>query len=148
MWFRKRESDIEMSGMMDEAPKKKKTPQGPPEETEYLKFDWKRFFLAPKYIRKSASRPCDHGTFWLTQHIAWHILFIVIGILTVIITIKHDEVVEVSFALFCFGPDEHVTNSVRVETTAVVRKSARPTSRMVDSHCYFYRYFLPPSVRP
>jgi uncharacterized membrane protein YdjX (TVP38/TMEM64 family) len=75
MWFRKRESDIEMSGMMDEAPKKKKTPQGPPEETEYLKFDWKRFFLAPKYI-------------------PWHILFIVIGILTVIITIKHDEVVE------------------------------------------------------
>ncbi|KAG9195325.1 hypothetical protein G6011_00446 [Alternaria panax] len=74
MWFRKRESDIEMSGMVDEAPKKKK-PQGPPEETEYQKFDWKRFFLAPKYI-------------------PWHILFIVIGILTVIITIKHDAVVE------------------------------------------------------
>ncbi|KAH8632034.1 hypothetical protein IG631_13717 [Alternaria alternata] len=32
----------------------------------------------------------------LTQHPAWHILFIVIGILTVIITIKHDAVVEVS----------------------------------------------------
>ncbi|CAN9153512.1 unnamed protein product [Alternaria alternata] len=74
MWFRKRENDIEMSGMMDGAPKKKK-PQGPPEETEYQKFDWKRFFLAPKYI-------------------PWHILFIVIGILTVIITIKHDAVVE------------------------------------------------------
>jgi hypothetical protein len=62
MLFRKHESDIEMSGMMDGAPKKKK-PQGPPEETEYQKFDWKRFFLAPKYIRKSARRPCDRATF-------------------------------------------------------------------------------------
>jgi hypothetical protein len=66
MWFRKRESDIEMSGMMDGEPKKKK-PQGPPEETEYQKFDWKRFFLAPKYIRKSASRPYDHGAFFLSD---------------------------------------------------------------------------------
>lgn len=56
MWFRKRESDIEMSGMMDGAPKKKKS-QGPPEETEYQKFDWKRFFLAPKYIRKTTPPP-------------------------------------------------------------------------------------------
>ncbi|EMD85972.1 hypothetical protein COCHEDRAFT_1117116 [Bipolaris maydis C5] len=53
---------------------KTKKSNGPPEETEYQKFDWKRFFLAPKYI-------------------PWHILFIVIGIITVIITIKHDEVV-------------------------------------------------------
>ncbi|EOA86233.1 uncharacterized protein SETTUDRAFT_177431 [Exserohilum turcica Et28A] len=45
-----------------------------PVRAVYQKFDWKRFFLAPKYI-------------------PWHILFIVIGILTVIITIKHDEVV-------------------------------------------------------
>ena len=57
MWFRKKESDIEMSGMMDPSQTKKKTklPTGPPEETEYQKFDWKRFFLAPKYIRKSPS---------------------------------------------------------------------------------------------
>ncbi|KAI2475442.1 SNARE-assoc multi-domain protein [Pyrenophora tritici-repentis] len=76
MWFRKRENDIEMSGMMDpsQQKQKKKRDNGPPEETEYVKFDWKRFFLAPKYI-------------------PWHILFIIIGILTVIITIKHDEVV-------------------------------------------------------
>lgn len=55
MWFRKKESDIEMSGMMDpsQTKKKTKTPAGPPEETEYQKFNWKRFFLAPKYIRKS-----------------------------------------------------------------------------------------------
>jgi hypothetical protein len=33
---------------------------------------------------------------FLTQILAWHILFIIIGILTVIITIKHDAVVEVS----------------------------------------------------
>jgi hypothetical protein len=54
-WFRKRESDIEMSGMIDPEQKTKKA-DGPPEETEYQKFDWKRFFLAPKYIRKAANR--------------------------------------------------------------------------------------------
>lgn len=61
MWFRKRESDIEMSGMMDpsQQKQKKKRDNGPPEDTEYVKFDWKRFFLAPKYIRKpNPSLPC------------------------------------------------------------------------------------------
>jgi hypothetical protein len=57
-FFRKRENDIEMSGMIDpelKKKKKKKKADGPPEETQYQKFDWKRFFLAPKYIRKAAS---------------------------------------------------------------------------------------------
>jgi hypothetical protein len=53
-WFRKRESDIEMSGMMDSESQQKKKADGPPEDTEYQKFDWKRFFLAPKYIRKAS----------------------------------------------------------------------------------------------
>jgi hypothetical protein len=59
-WFRKRESDIEMSGMMDAESQQKKKVDGPPEDTEYQKFDWKRFFLAPKYIRK-ASVPASFG---------------------------------------------------------------------------------------
>jgi uncharacterized membrane protein YdjX (TVP38/TMEM64 family) len=42
--------------------------------------------------------------FCLTQHPAWHILFIVIGILTVIITIKHDAVVEVNSRCFALVP--------------------------------------------
>lgn len=71
MWFRKRENDIEMSGMTSE-PKKQEQDLS---DTEYVPFNWKRFFFAPKYI-------------------PWHILFIVIGILTVIITLKHDEVVK------------------------------------------------------
>ena len=96
MWFRKQESDIEMSGMMDGEQKKKK-PSGPPEETEYQKFDWRRFFFAPKYIRKSSFCALLIPRIVLTRNLAWHILFIVIGILTVIITIKHDEVVEVCF---------------------------------------------------
>lgn len=56
MWFRKQERDIEMSGMIEPEPKKT-SPAGPPEETEYQKFDWKRFFLAPKYIRASCRPP-------------------------------------------------------------------------------------------
>jgi hypothetical protein len=53
--FRKRESDnIEMSGMIDPESQQKKNADGPPENTEYQKFDWKRFFLAPKYIRKAS----------------------------------------------------------------------------------------------
>ncbi|KAI8941725.1 Tlg2-vesicle protein [Plenodomus lindquistii] len=72
MWFRKRENDIEMSGMVDPKPKKKFEEI---DDTNYVPVDWKKVFLSPKYI-------------------PWHILFILIGIATVLITIKHDEVVE------------------------------------------------------
>ncbi|KAF1954326.1 hypothetical protein CC80DRAFT_536845 [Byssothecium circinans] len=48
---------------------------GPPEETEYRPFNWKKFFFTPKYI-------------------PWHILSIGIVVATVLITIKHDQVVE------------------------------------------------------
>lgn len=56
MLFRKREDDIEMSGMISvptgqEQQKTKKKEQEPLDETDYVPFDWKRFFLAPKYIR-------------------------------------------------------------------------------------------------
>ncbi|KAF2194094.1 hypothetical protein K469DRAFT_548916 [Zopfia rhizophila CBS 207.26] len=44
------------------------------EETEYKPVAWKKIFLTPKYI-------------------PWHILFIGIGILTLLVTIHHDEVV-------------------------------------------------------
>ncbi|KAF1832270.1 hypothetical protein BDW02DRAFT_503383 [Decorospora gaudefroyi] len=74
MWFNKRDNDIEMSGMIEQTQNKKKD-VGPPEETEYQKFNWKRFFLTPKYI-------------------PWHIFFIVAAVLTVIIAIKNDAVVD------------------------------------------------------
>ena len=70
MWFRKRESDIEMSGMMDpsQQKQKKKRDNGPPEETEYVRFDWKRFFFAPKYIRKpKPPSPCRNLAHLLTR---------------------------------------------------------------------------------
>lgn len=150
MWSRKKESDIEMSGMMDPSQTKKKTkaPSGPPEETEYQKFDWKRFFLAPKYIRKSSPAPLPVARAVLTRKLAWHILFIVIGIITVIITVKHDEVVEACSSPHCFVAEPgHVTNKC-TETTTLVGKGARPASRMVNTHCHLGHYFLPAAFWP
>ncbi|KAK7970248.1 Tlg2-vesicle protein [Apiospora saccharicola] len=48
-----------------------------PADTEYdfRPFDWKRFFLSPKYL-------------------PWHILMIVVGVLTGLLVIYHDQVVE------------------------------------------------------
>ncbi|KAJ4406547.1 Tlg2-vesicle protein [Didymella pomorum] len=69
MWFKKKEDDIEMSGIQKQARK-----DGPPEETEYRSVNWKKIFLSPKYI-------------------PWHILGIAILIATVFITLRHDEVV-------------------------------------------------------
>ncbi|KAF2676924.1 hypothetical protein K458DRAFT_379264 [Lentithecium fluviatile CBS 122367] len=48
---------------------------GPPEETDYRPVNWKRIFLTPKYI-------------------PWHILGIAIVVLTILMTIHHDQVVE------------------------------------------------------
>ncbi|PSN71536.1 hypothetical protein BS50DRAFT_285248 [Corynespora cassiicola Philippines] len=48
--------------------------KGPPEDTEYKPFDWKRFFLTPKYI-------------------PWHILGIGIAVATAMLSIHHDQVV-------------------------------------------------------
>ncbi|KAF1940518.1 hypothetical protein EJ02DRAFT_227361 [Clathrospora elynae] len=74
MWSKKkRENDIEMSGMID--PQQKKKADGPPEDTEYIPFNWKRALLSPKYL-------------------PWHILFIAIGIATALLTLKHDAVVD------------------------------------------------------
>ncbi|KAJ4336666.1 Tlg2-vesicle protein [Didymella glomerata] len=67
MWFKKKEADIEMSGMQGRK-------EGPPEETEYRPVNWKKIFLSPKYI-------------------PWHLLGIAILIATVFITLRHDEVV-------------------------------------------------------
>ncbi|KAF3051835.1 Tlg2-vesicle protein [Didymella keratinophila] len=69
MWFKKKEDDIEMSGMQAQARK-----EGPPEETEYRPVNWKKILLSPKYI-------------------PWHIFGIAILIATVFITLRHDEVV-------------------------------------------------------
>ncbi|KAK7940830.1 uncharacterized protein PG986_013217 [Apiospora aurea] len=51
---------------------------GAPSDTEYdfRPFDWKRFFLSPKYL-------------------PWHILFLIVGILTGLLVIYHDQVVEI-----------------------------------------------------
>lgn len=46
MWFKKKENDIEMSGMQEQT-----HTEGPPEETEYRPVNWKKIFLSPKYIR-------------------------------------------------------------------------------------------------
>ncbi|KAH6629624.1 snare associated Golgi protein-domain-containing protein [Boeremia exigua] len=70
MWFKKKENDIEMSGMKNQTKK-----AGPPEETEYRPVDWKKIFLSPKYI-------------------PWHILGIALVIITVFLTLEHDAVVE------------------------------------------------------
>jgi hypothetical protein len=112
MWFRNKESDkdIEMSGMMEEAPPvgKKKKPSTAPEETEYLPFDWKRVFFSAKYLRKTnplfRSGKFPRARLLTRGNTAWHILFILIGIATVIITIKHDEVVEVC----CVAPSHEI----------------------------------------
>ncbi|KAF2004778.1 hypothetical protein P154DRAFT_412660, partial [Amniculicola lignicola CBS 123094] len=53
---------------------KKNKKDNAPKETNYQPVNWKKIFLSPKYI-------------------PWHILFIAIGVATVIITIKHDQVV-------------------------------------------------------
>jgi hypothetical protein len=100
MWFRKKESvkDIEMSGMMEEPPVgKKKKASTAPEETDYLPFDWKRVFFSAKYLRKTVRLHKSQRKLLTRGKTAWHILFILIGIATIIITIKHDEVVEVRF---------------------------------------------------
>ncbi|KAH3911829.1 hypothetical protein HBH56_129110 [Parastagonospora nodorum] len=68
LWFKKREGDIEMEPVRGQ---KKNTA---PEDTEYRPINWKKILLSPKYI-------------------PWHILSILILVATVMITIKHDEVV-------------------------------------------------------
>lgn len=45
------------------------------EDTEYKPFNWKRFFFRPKYI-------------------PIHILAILIGVFTIVVTMKHDQVVD------------------------------------------------------
>lgn len=71
MLFRKRDNDIEMSGMAE--PTSKKT-RDDLDETNYQPVNWKKLLFSPKYI-------------------PWHILFILIGIATALITIRHDQVV-------------------------------------------------------
>lgn len=44
MWFRKRETDIEMEGMRGQ-------PKHEPLDTDYRPINWKRILLSPKYIR-------------------------------------------------------------------------------------------------
>jgi hypothetical protein len=89
MWPRKKENDIEMSGL-----KGQQHNQGPPEETEYRAVDWKKIFLSPKYIR---TLPHEFSLAWtLIRLIAWHILGIAILIATVLLSLHHDEVVDVS----------------------------------------------------
>jgi len=57
MWFKKKkEDDIEMSGMQAQARK-----EGPPEETEYRPVNWKKIFLSPKYIRTPFEPAALHG---------------------------------------------------------------------------------------
>ena len=46
MWFKKKENDIEMSGMQGQ-----RHHEGPPEETEYRPVNWRKIFFSPKYIR-------------------------------------------------------------------------------------------------
>jgi hypothetical protein len=67
--------DIEMTQMGDTGRN-----GGPPDDTEYKPINWKKLFFSPKYI-------------------PWHILFILIAVATALLTIYHDEVVEVSFIL-------------------------------------------------
>ncbi|KAK8019874.1 hypothetical protein PG990_005012 [Apiospora arundinis] len=54
------------------------TQRGGPTETDYefVPFNWKRFFFSPKYL-------------------PWHILAVIIGILTGLLVIYHDQVVEI-----------------------------------------------------
>ncbi|KAK6197683.1 hypothetical protein LQW54_010692 [Pestalotiopsis sp. IQ-011] len=67
--------DVEMAKK-----KKEDEPNGPYSDlqppTEYQPINWKKIFLTPKYI-------------------PWHILMIVIAVITVLITIYHDKVVEI-----------------------------------------------------
>lgn len=50
MWFRKRDNEIEMEGMRPERERKEEEELI---ETDYQPFNWKKFFLSPKYIRKA-----------------------------------------------------------------------------------------------
>ncbi|KAI0128451.1 snare associated Golgi protein-domain-containing protein [Xylariales sp. AK1849] len=63
--------DVEMAKKTEPS-----SPYASLEDTDYRPVNWKKIFLTPKYI-------------------PWHILWIAIAILTVIITIKHDQVVDV-----------------------------------------------------
>jgi hypothetical protein len=90
MWPRKKERDIEMSGIQGQ-----RSQQGPPEETEYQPVNWKKILLSPKYIRMLLPF-CPVQI--LTEWTAWHILGIAILIATVLLSLHHDEVVAVSSA--------------------------------------------------
>jgi hypothetical protein len=49
LWFKKRETDIEMEAMRGQ--KKDTTP----DDTDYRPINWKKIFLSPKYIRMRSS---------------------------------------------------------------------------------------------
>ncbi|KAF2821168.1 hypothetical protein CC86DRAFT_470916 [Ophiobolus disseminans] len=68
MLFKKREADVEMEAIRGQKH------ESSTENTEYRSINWKKILLSPKYI-------------------PWHILGIAIFIATVLITVKHDEVV-------------------------------------------------------
>lgn len=65
MWFRKRENDIELSGITE--PKQKKKKHEEIDDTNYQPVDWKKFFLSPKYLRMAAHQPAAELELALTS---------------------------------------------------------------------------------
>lgn len=94
--------DLEASGRTEQA-------GSDLEDTEYKPVNWKRLFFSPKYIRM-----CDswlgsedrENLDWPNNSVAWHLLGIAILVATVLIAVKHDEVIEVSFGV----PHPHPNN--------------------------------------
>lgn len=111
--------DVEMAKKKEDEPNGPYSDLQPP--TEYQPINWKKIFLTPKYIRmfvltttaattllfaisndllpplktRAPLGPFCKRLIRLHHFIAWHILMIVIAVITVLITIYHDKVVEV-----------------------------------------------------
>ena len=61
------------------------------EEYKYKDVKWKDFVTKPKYIRASIPKFCGFG---LTEVALW-VVGIFVTVLTILITIHHDQIVEV-----------------------------------------------------
>lgn len=63
MWFKKKETDIEMEEMRGQ--RRKDTT---PDDTDYRPINWKKIFFSPKYIRMLFCRARPGGVLTNRQH--------------------------------------------------------------------------------
>lgn len=104
-------------------PPKEKVPKGPPLETNYVPFDWKRMY-SKKYIRKCRSTPLyiqSRKGRLITRSALW-ILLVVFGVAAILIAVFQDKIVDVSFLQSIIG---------KFRSTNTTKKKLRPWSDTV-----------------